>query len=302
MPNAHIRHGAMLKTGRHGVQQLDLHIGPFDEILGSSADEISPSQPDNPPGCPSIALLYGYADVNDPGITAVNALVCTQHIKRVSTHTFMTSDQKIVNSTVLSPPDTAYLPASSTNSELTAFPWRIQLPLDASLSMFNQSFFASASNTQTPVDSFFQTVMFGQTPLYPSKIASMGSTKATDRQIVLNAIQAFYGRYMAQAMSVSMRQSLPTNTNLPASKQTSWNVTVHNAGTTFVLIQHRISKIILQVLLLLMSVLMAFAVISLEITGGLDVVRRNPCTIWGRMEVLAERRLREEGERTEDVG
>jgi len=43
------------------AKMLDLHVGPYDDILGDSQGETVPAgNPDNPPGCPSLAFIYGY--------------------------------------------------------------------------------------------------------------------------------------------------------------------------------------------------------------------------------------------------
>ena len=289
---------------------LDLHVGPYDDILSSSAGEVDPNQqPDNPPGCPSLAFVYGYADVNNPDATALTTLICSQHIRQVDTQTSMTPRQKILNSTILSAPNTPYLPGSLSDKTLTAFPFRIQLPLDTSLSLFSQSIFPSAANAQSPVDSFFQGVLFGKTPSYPDKYTALARTTAEDRKVVLDGIKRFYGRYMALAMSAGMRQKVTTasvdggaDAEDPgvAEDKRGWDVAVHGDSTGYILTQHRTSKIILQVMLLLMAGLMAFALLELERTGGLDVVRYNPCTIWGRMGLLAGSSLLDAGK--EGVG
>ncbi|ETN39166.1 uncharacterized protein HMPREF1541_05389 [Cyphellophora europaea CBS 101466] len=280
---------------------LSLHVGPYNSPIEGSVGETAPNQPDNPPGCPSLALIYGHVDLISSPTPNLTTLVCTQHLQSLASHTFLTATQRILNTTLLSadPDVEPFLPASPTDPNITAFPFRIQQPLDQTLSIFNQTTFPSAANAATPVDHFFQGVLFGKTGLFasPAGEAAFASVEDADRRVVFESVQKFYRRYMAQAVSLAMRQPLPAGAVATAAAAQAdagngtedgegevWRVTVHNGRKKLKLTMHQESKVALQAMLAAMVLLMGYAVWAVR--AGREVVKGNPCQIWGRLQLV----------------
>lgn len=264
---------------------LDLHVGPFDPIQGSSFGELAPNtQSDNPPGCPSLAFIYGYADVNNPSKTAVTTLMCYQYIDQIEANVSFALPAFTIP--ITQPPSvnesSTQRLTSGPNNE-TAFPFRIQLHMDDEFSSFNQS----ASSTSTlassslPLDNFFQGVLFGQQPLDQALLAG---TSASDVSQVFGSIRGFYRRYMAQAISSNMRISAAAAQTPNDSASDSINSaptltgTLLNAKTQPRIVQNRTAKIILQVQLGLMFAMASLAVYCSRLR---ELVPFNPCTIAG---------------------
>ena len=276
---------------------LDLHVGPFDGVLAESSGELEPTiQPDNPPSCPTLAFIYGYADALDPAQSTTTTFICYQHLSQILTNTTFTLRNTSI-STLHPPqplePTTTSLPNAQ---NLTTFPFRIQRHFDSTfvsnLHFANPthpcSFLTPASNmtsdsllgSSPPIDPFFQGVLCSQPAI---DITTLRSTDFAWQQTVFNATNAFYRRYMAQAISSNMRVPLDdaTRSTLPALP----HATILNAGTVTRLVQNNTPKIILQVMLGLMSVLGGVAVWMGRVWE--PVVPYNPCTIAGTMALFA---------------
>lgn len=251
------------------AKMLDIHVGPFDRIREGSEGELSPNtQKDNPEGCPSLAFIYGFADANDPSQNSVTTLMCYQVMQQVSaTTTLRLPDLSIAAG---SPPvvdESSAQVLTSDSSGSSAFTYRLQVHMDTELSLFNQTEFDSSSIGSPPVDNFFQGVLFGK---YPMPLTALSDPlSATDFKL---AIQSFYRRYMAQAISANMR--FPTL----AADATVLNGTLTFSDGEFRVFQNRTSKIILQAFLGTMCVLGAVAVLC---STTREILPYNPCTIAG---------------------
>ncbi|KAG9774125.1 hypothetical protein KCU88_g5579, partial [Aureobasidium melanogenum] len=278
-----VRYGANIGANiSYMGKLLDLHVGPYDAIKGSSFGETEPSaQNDNPPGCPSLAFIYGFVNVEVPEQTEVTVLMCYQQIQRVQTTVFFDLPAMTISTAQAPIPDerTIELLPNGRNGE-TTFSYRIQQHTDKSLSIFNQTTYASDNLANTPVDGFFQGVLFGQMPL-PEKML----TDRSNQDTMVRGINAFYRRYMAQAISANMRVPVnSTDAGSQASSASDYEGTVLNASQTARLVQHRTAKLILQILLGLMLILGA---VGWGMTRLRDLVPFNPCTIFGMAALLA---------------
>ena len=251
------------------AKMLDIHVGPFDRIREGSEGELSPNtQKDNPEGCPSLAFIYGFADANDASQNSVTTLMCYQVMEQVAaTTTLKLPDLSIAAESppVVDEPSAQILIHNSSGS--TAFTYRLQVHMDTELSLFNQTEFDSSSVGSPPVDNFFQGVLFGRYPMPLSALSDPQS--ATDFRI---AIQSFYRRYMAQAISANMR------TPTLAADATVLNGTVTLRDGEFRVFQNRTSKIILQAFLGTMFLLGLVAVLC---STTREILPYNPCTIAG---------------------
>jgi hypothetical protein len=241
-----------------------------------SEGEISPTtQQDNPPGCPSLGFLYGFVDVNDDSRSSATALLCYQRM------------QQLPVDASLSFPDLSLSPdsppvADETKSTLlvagpnnnTAFQYRLQVHMDKEFSMFNQTEFGSSSSGSNPVvDPFFQGVLFGRRPIPQPWLAD-----PSQHDNVVSAIQGFYRRYMAQAISANMRvPALAANADV-------LNGTLRTVGETMRVKQHNGSKLALQVIL---GVMFICGILAASLSKLREVVPHNPCTIAGAMVLWA---------------
>ncbi|OAP61936.1 hypothetical protein AYL99_04139 [Fonsecaea erecta] len=262
---------------------LDLHVGPYDAIQGSAFGETDPgSQPDNPPGCPSLAFIYGYADITTMDRSDVTVLMCYQEMQRVRTSVTFDLPALSISTTQPPVPDEAsveLLPAGVHGE--TAFSYRIEQHMDQSLSLFNQTQYSSANLAESPVDGFFQAVLFGKTPLPESMLVGQ-----ENRATVFQGINAFYRRYMAQAISSNMR--VPSPASAATNEAQTYAGFVSNASLSVRLVQHNGAKLALQALLGLMAILTALACMLTKLD---KVVPYNPCTIFGVAALLAGSRL-----------
>lgn len=281
-------------------KMLDIHVGPYSGPFAEAAGELFPyTQPDNPPGCPTLALIYGYADVEDPSKSTVSVLSCSQIIEQLEANvTMQAADLSISN---LFPPipdeSSATTLPSTANNSTTALPFRLQVHMDQALSMFNQTEYSSSSLTSQPVvDNFFQAVIFGRTPV-PQDL--MRATDSASQDRFHQAIQNFYRRYMAQAISANMRTSLvsPTVRSSTSSSQASASQSLATQPTAItatlvtsqakVLHMNATSKIILQVLL----GIMALCGLGSMLLSPRHIVLHNPCSIAGLASLVAGSRL-----------
>ena len=147
----------------------DLHVGPFDDITMSSSGEIDPNnQQDSPPGCPSVALIFGYADVNSESDTKVTVLSCYQELHSTPTRLSLTYPDLLIHPSYPPLPNNGPItPIKSTVGSITAssFSYRPQLHFDRKLALFNQDEFDSSNSGSSPIDPFFQAVLFGKDPV-----------------------------------------------------------------------------------------------------------------------------------------
>nr|KAK5443208.1 hypothetical protein LTR18_005886 [Exophiala xenobiotica] len=271
---------------------LDIHVGPFDSVTSSSSGELSPNtQADNPLDCPSLAFIYGYADVNDQSRTSVTALMCYQYIDQIQTNVTFTLPELII-STNQSLPSVDESSARRLPSGLrgeTAFQFRPQLHMDDEFSSFN----VSAQNTTTagttqPLDNFFHGVLYGREPLDPSLLAGNDESDVTN---VYLGIRGLYRRYMAQAISSNMRVPFSSSSSSSAeSKDADQTTTGNLVNTNFQqrIVQNNTAKLILQVQLCLIFVLTSIAV---YLTKLHEILPYNPRCIAGVAALFARSRM-----------
>ena len=286
---------------------LDLHVGPYDDVLAEAFDELAPhTQPDNPPECPSLAFIYGYADVNDPSRTVAGAMVCTQRLEQLSAAlTFTPANMSI---SLLYPPvpdedSAAPVPNAPTNNNNldgpTYVPYRIQQHFDKTFISNDHfrtpgrtcSFWDSMPNDDAlegndpPIDPFWQGVLCAAEPTLPAELLADGDDEARSR--IYTSVQAFYRRYMAKAIDANMRRPLDFNTDSPQREEEKSEVEAMllNSEQIVRLVQSSTPKIVLQVMLGSMSALMGVAVWMCRLWE--PMVQHNPCSIAGKMVLFA---------------
>ncbi|KEF54387.1 uncharacterized protein A1O9_09553 [Exophiala aquamarina CBS 119918] len=273
---------------------LDLHVGPYDPILGSAFGESDPrSNNDNPPECPSLAFIYGYIDLDDQTQNSVTTMMCYQEMQRLQVNVNFDVPSMSISTTFPPATDegTVEILLNGPNRS-TAWQYRIQQHMDQSLSLFNQTKYASSNLADSPIDPFFQAVLVGKKPIAESLLSSKENASA-----VYDGILAFYRRYMAQAISNNMRggtaDGVPA-TGVAADKPQSFPGTVLNAIRKPRVVQQNQAKVALQVLFGLISVLLA---IAYKLARLRRLVPYNPCTIFGVASLLVGTNMCSEDER-----
>ncbi|KAI9875572.1 MAG: hypothetical protein M1823_007447, partial [Watsoniomyces obsoletus] len=216
-------------------------------------------QADNPPGCPSVALIYGYVDVNSEAESQTTVLVCYQQLEETPTLVTLTYPDLLIPASrpPISGVDSVKQIEASGDGTL-AFQFRPQLHFDRKLALFNQDVFDSSNSGRSPVDPFFQAVLFGRHPVSQAELAS---DSALARRRVSQGFQGVYGRYMAQAISANMRRPLSSaNEGGDDSIAETLSATVTDPQGRLRVRQNNSSKLALQILLGTMFLCMALAV------------------------------------------
>ncbi|KAJ9659932.1 hypothetical protein H2198_002822 [Neophaeococcomyces mojaviensis] len=281
------------------AQAIDLHTGPYhasDEdcyIDFTDSGIVTPNQPTNQPGCPSILLVYGYFDGNDHSKSTWTSMLCEQRVQQVNTSLVMSLPEKNI---LLDPPptpdeSTAKYLDSGDNGE-KAFGWWLSSNMEYSHILFNKSAIdpilsegeTSVSNNAHDFSNFFRGAFFGKTPL---QLETLQKNDTETKALIFDHVHMFYKRYMAQYLSSNLRVHTTTepqkrDDNIISSSTTNGLFTP-TAGVPR-LVQHRTPKIVLQAMLAFMLVC---AVLALWLGKYHNLVLWNPCTIAGVMVLFA---------------
>ncbi|ETN42224.1 uncharacterized protein HMPREF1541_04165 [Cyphellophora europaea CBS 101466] len=290
-----------------GGRQNDLLFGSGAELIGNTLNtttlNLSSLIADNPPvGCPSLAFTYGRFSANTTSAD-VSSMLCYQQIQTVRA-----SFALIGNTTAI---DVARgVSIDATDAQLLANP----LSTDGDDKVFNmhiqrnlawqmRPFAATADPAAFDLDAFFQGVLNPDDaptrPLDPESLAG----EDNDSEL-LGAVLDFYRLYMAQAISMNMRDD-DDNTNSNNGTQSSSSssssssspspplsrrqapaplATIDTTISTPRLIQSRTSKLLLQVLLALTTLLSGTAWL---LTRFRRVLPLDPNSVAGTMSLLA---------------
>jgi hypothetical protein len=267
--------------------QLDLLFGQGADTFGNSGEARGAYISDNPAvACPSLAFTFGKFQLNSQDTDQITTMVCYQQIQGLNANvTFLP------NSTTINPSQPPVIDQSSifehenplaNNSGIKTFDFRIQNNLAQEMTLFNGQSGTPTSNpsSTSTFDIFFQAIINGSSPLTPASLAG-----PKNQDILVSAITKFYQVYMAQAISLNMRVPLSNNTTTLHRRQSQPILTTLTTSTnTPRLVQDRPTKIFLQALLLIMTIL---AALSWTLTKFRHVLPCNPCSIAGTMSLLA---------------
>jgi len=278
---------------------LDLHVGPFDPIFGGDENELNPIlTSDNPVGCPSIGLIYGFADLQLQKTSRdladnVAVEVCYQQLQEVQATLFFKDSSFAVDE--LNPPRVNESSVRSANvdkqnytytagtANATALQFRPQSHFDDTFVVFNTTNgnpFSRLAGLRPAVDPFFQGVLFGKTPI---PLASLQLQDDSQRGQIRHGILAFYRRYMAQAISLNMRVALD---NSSSAQPQAFEANATTALLNRRIVQNNTSKLVLQLMLAFMFVCGVVAISTIKMRRLLPACS-NPCTIWGQMSLWA---------------
>lgn len=274
---------------------------------------------DNPPssGCPSLAFTFARVDPDTDfeagdGVEGVTAMLCYQRIREVQAEVRLRGNTSRIDGEVkvdgsqgedglVKNPEVLGDGGEDEETGVKVdevFGWRIQAALGRAL---GEGVFPGkgegGEEEVSDMDAFFRGVMKLRAVTNGGGNADPEALVGDDGQTeLLSAILEFYRLYMAQAISLNMREPLDAengNTTLLSAlgrRQESTNNNNNILGeiptqiTSPRLVQSNTSKILLQVLLGLVSVLMAAAY---AMTRFRRVLPLDPNSIAGTMSLLA---------------
>ncbi|RMZ75678.1 hypothetical protein DV737_g5182, partial [Chaetothyriales sp. CBS 132003] len=187
----------------YGGRQFDLTFGDDSSYYGNGGESNGQYIGDNPPvGCPSIAFTFGRFQLDSYNTSDVTAMICRQQIYEVTANVTLLSNTTSIDpsrppvvrdstaATLLSNPLT-------TNDNITTFDFRIQENIARQYTRFTNQ-----TDIHTDYDAYFSGALNNGTPsLSPSSLAG-----TSNRQSLYDALNLFYGRYMAQAISLNMQE------------------------------------------------------------------------------------------------
>ncbi|KEF51769.1 uncharacterized protein A1O9_12106 [Exophiala aquamarina CBS 119918] len=285
-------------------QVLDLHVGawPGEDnhiIYEETGDSAAPNQPDNPPGCPSVLIFYGFLDGTNSTNNVWRSMLCDQKVQKLITDITLSLPELKISTEhppVVDESTMEYL-SSGPNGE-TSFWWRTEPGISSSFRILNNSVvdpllleYDDVVPSSTVVSSFFRGAMYGMTP-FPLETLQQDDEKTKDR--IFDHLHMFYRRYMAQYISANMRttEDPSENTSRKRDGGTVNTPTVDGAympdtGTPR-LMQARTPKIVLQAMLAFMIVC---AGLALCVGTYHDLVPWNPCTIAGLLILFVGSRM-----------
>jgi hypothetical protein len=266
--------------------QLDLLFGSNASLYGNFGEERGQYISDNPPvGCPSLAFTFGQFKLDSDDKEQVTTMICYQEIQTLKANVTLKSNSTDIDHehppvvqdgtvTVLENPDS--------NNRAKSFDFRIENNLAQEMTLFNggNSTPAADPSSTATLDIYFQAIIEGPDKTDPASLVGL------DNQGVLQeAVNKFYQMYMAQAISANMREPVANNTSRLVRRQSSSTTLITDTTITHPrLVQHKESKILLQILLGLMT---ALAAAAWSITKFRHVLPCNPASIAGTMALLA---------------
>jgi hypothetical protein len=271
---------------------LDLHVGPWNEAVNdeSSGEYDTPPQSDNPPGCPSLAFTFGHLAYklkdpitdNETGQTYyqtvttqpnLTTMICYQLLDEIQSNvTFLPPDFTISTAQPPVPHEDSVRHLASGPHGETSFEYRPQTHIQDELKVLGQTQYPNPSSTWPLLDNFFIAVLAGKHPIEPANL-----TGEANQDNLMKAVQGFYRRYMAQAISANMRVSAPSAS--PEIYTGTWQ-----DPNCWRIKQNVGSKIAIQVFLGIMFVCGALAYILVKMRHMLP---HDPCSIAGVCSLLA---------------
>lgn len=250
----------------------DLYIGdawkPYDT---SKEDEVDWR---NMPDCPSLRLVFGIRanEVEDTSTEDVTVLLCHQHLEEIETMTELVLPDLLIDSKKTPIPDESTIKhvKNSTYGGSNFF-YTAPLNFNWHVPLSDRTFSGGSFSILT---SFVDAMVKGKDGIPAEELAG---PQNVDR--LKNATNHLYQKYMAQAISLNMR----TINNSETLNET-FNATLSGA-TTLRLKQNAGPKLALQILLGVMTVCGSAAYFFTDMRHTLP---HNPCTIAGRMSLLAD--------------
>ncbi|KLJ07498.1 hypothetical protein EMPG_17014 [Blastomyces silverae] len=276
---------------------IDLYLPPQDPAQHVHLQE----RPDNPSGCPSIGIVFGYIRANHTSPANLTVAICDQEIQEIPTEVTFARDP---NSGFIDPGhppkynDTGPIKLLTNGTEgFSSFSFRVQEVLDT---RGRSTLQARQSSTPESYDSIFNDIIYGSHgSISPESL--MGAANANK---LLDLVNNYYGNYMAQVINLALRKPLSRSSTLEAKPRRqsagddddddddgggsaltppqNFTGTLHS--TTPRLKLNPGPKLALQLILAVMVVLGSLAVLRMRLR---ETLPHNPCSIAGTMSLLA---------------
>lgn len=265
--------------------QLDLLFGENATIYGNFGEERGQYIGDNPPvGCPSLAFTFGRFQLGNDDKTQVTTMICYQEIHKLEANVTMKWNSTMIDQEhppVVDSGSVEVMDNPANSSGVKSFDFRIQNNLAEEMTLFSGGNGTPASNPDAVsiLDIYFQAILDGPGGRDPTSLVGEDNQQALE-----DAINEFYQVYMAQAISANMRLPLTNQGKRLSRRQSSNTIAATSSITHPRLVQHKLSKIALQVLLCVMTALAAAAWLT---TKFRRVLPCNPCSLAGTMSLLA---------------
>ncbi|SMR54528.1 unnamed protein product [Zymoseptoria tritici ST99CH_3D1] len=260
----------------------DLHLGPWSPCDDCASEYHDYGEdymnlwhmPDNPAGCPSIAMFFAKGQEDDTTHDEITVLLCSQRVEQVDLRiTYMggNTTQAVINPSI--PPvmvngSSRYL----TNGTLgvDTFPYRPQTYLttnSGNLSMFN------ANGAQQVLDEFTNHLVYGLNGTNFEDLAGKAN-----RPTLIAAVQTLYIKYMSLVMDAKFRQPIEQGGKADMAVKGSVIMTTSRLKIDYT------SKLVLQITLALITFFGALAFLLADLRGTLP---RKPTSIASTMGFLA---------------
>lgn len=233
-------------------------------------------------GCPSLSFYLGSFGPPQTYLSDdITAFACTQHVQEVSTRVslFLPGLELDLSNPPVPDESTArYVPNDRGNNS-NAFDYPVAFPI--------ASAFIPATKGSTfsipGLDHFYTAIMYDKDGIPGQELVGQENAPR-----LINATIKLYSRYMAQVMSLKMRESLNSSTH--ASPQ----IQAVLYSEKLRLVQNSGPKIALQVILAIMFICGALSWMTMRLS---DLLPHDPCSIAGIATLLSGSRLWEEKNR-----
>ncbi|OJD11115.1 hypothetical protein AJ78_08049 [Emergomyces pasteurianus Ep9510] len=264
-------------------------------------------RPDNPSGCPSIGIIFGYMRANRTSLANLTAALCDQEIQEIPTEVTFSEDANLGLIDPKHPPrynDTGPLKLLTNGTDgFSSFSFRVQEILRLTLETRSRSTLeAGQPSGPETYDSIFNEIIHGPHGGVPPE-SLMGAANANK---LLDVVNGYYTLYMAQVINLTLRKPISTS-DTKQRRQDAADDDDSDDGTTAPALQifsgtlHRATprlksnfgpKLSLQLILASMVILGSLAVFTMRLRGTLP---HNPCSIAGTMSLLAGSELCDSG-------
>ncbi|KAF2138424.1 uncharacterized protein K452DRAFT_338474 [Aplosporella prunicola CBS 121167] len=227
-------------------------------------------------GCQSLSFYFGDFSQDTPQISA---FTCTQQIQEIDTKVnFLLPDFHIDKSNPPVPDESTirYVGNEATNGSKT-----FQYPITYSMSNTFEAVADKADNLSPSLGQFYFAVVYGKYGIPANELIGQANIGR-----LVNATTEMYSLYMAQLLSLKMRETLNASTAQRLSIEQTIQGKLH--GNNLRLVQKARPKLALQIMLAVMFVCGVVSWVSLRTTS---LLFHDPCSIAGVATLLAGSQL-----------
>ncbi|EEQ87024.2 uncharacterized protein BDCG_02144 [Blastomyces dermatitidis ER-3] len=267
-------------------------------------------RPDNPSGCPSIGIVFGYMRANHTSPANLTVAICNQEIQEIPTEVTFARDPSSGFIDAAHPPkynDTGPLKLLTNGTDgFSSFSFRVQELLDT---RSRSTLKGGKPSTPETYDSIFNDIIYGS----HGRVSPESLMGAANANKLFDLVNNYYRNYMAQVINLTLRKPISRSSTLETKPRRqsidddddddddvddgsaltppqNFTGTLHS--TTPRLKLNPGPKLALQLMLAIMIVLGSLAVLRMRLR---ETLPHNPCSIAGTMSLLAGSELCESG-------